>query len=189
MTPHAWHPFDEAGAAGNVAAFTEWLRASGRWTAAEPRALRRWQRRLPEDFAQAVAAFAGLDLACSPAAGLWPMPGRRGAVVLHRAGRRAWSRDAWRAGDPPVPADIRTMLEALAWPDVIAAVAHHLLEAGTRPDDRLLWAGAVTDPLPFAALPFGATIILADPPPADPAAFAAREGASVLRPPRAPAPG
>jgi hypothetical protein len=77
----------------------------------------------------------------------------------------------------------------LRWPALIGAVAHHLLVVGTRPDDRLLWAGAVTDPLPFGALPLGTTLIVADAPPADLAAFAASENAILLRPASGPPPG
>ena len=69
------------------------------------------------------------------------------------------------------------------WPDLLATVVWHLMAAETRPDDRLLWAGDPTDPLPFGALACGATLILTDAPAAALPAIATEETAKLLRPP------
>ncbi|HEY2132143.1 MAG TPA: hypothetical protein VGH36_04085 [Acetobacteraceae bacterium] len=180
MTPHAWHPFDEAEAAGTMAAFAEWLRATGRLKAADPALVAGWPARDNGAFSAAIAAFCGLDPTRTPRQNLLQPTGGREALVLHRAGRHAWSRDQLRCDRPALPADIAATLDALDWQGLVDIVSHHMLVAGTRPDDRLLWAGDPTDPLPYGALLPGATIILARDASAE---LAAAESARLLRPP------
>jgi hypothetical protein len=187
----AWHPYDEAEAAGSKAAFIEWLRAARRLETADPVAIDAWPSRDPAGFASAIADFAGLDASLPPARNLLAPQGPREALVLYRRGigRQSWSRDALRAGVPALPSDIAALLAALDWSELVRIVAYHLLVAGTRPDDRLLWDGGVTDALPYGALLLGATVILADDPSADCATLSGREGARLFRPPPAPEPG
>ncbi|MCW3473631.1 hypothetical protein [Limobrevibacterium gyesilva] len=183
MTPTAWHPFDETAAASTLATFIEWLRASGRLADADPASVDTWRRADPAGFGAAIAAFAGLDPDRSPAANLLRFTGAREALVLHHAGqRRVWSRDALHSGTPPLPACIADRLRALSWPALLDLAAGHLLDANTRPDDRLLWTGGAADPWPFGALIVGATVILAGDSPLDPRALAAAERAMLLRP-------
>jgi hypothetical protein len=190
----AWHPYDEAEAAGTKAAFIEWLRATRRLEAAEPAVIDAWPSRDPTGFASAIADFAGLDPNCPPAQNLFAPQGPREALVLFRPGigqnrRQSWSRDALRTGMPALPADIAALLAKLDWAELVRIAAYHLLDAGTRPDDRLLWGGTVTDALPYGALLLGATVILVDDPFTDRSALGAAEGARLLRPPPAPEPG
>jgi acetoacetyl-CoA synthetase len=187
----AWHPYDEAEAAGTKAAFIEWLRATRRLETADPAAIEAWPSRDPAGFATAIADFAGLDATLPPARNLFAPQGPREALVLYRPGigRQSWSRDALRAGLPALPSDIAALLAGLGWAELVRIVAYHLLVAGTRPDDRLLWGGTVTDALPYGALLLGATVILVDDPSADRSALGTAERARLLRPPPAPEPG
>jgi hypothetical protein len=190
----AWHPYDEAEAAGTKAAFIEWLRATRRLETADPAAIDAWPSRDPAGFATAIADFAEFDTTCPPARNLLAPQGPREALVLYRPGigqngRQSWSRDTLRAGLPALPSDIAALLAGLDWAELVRIAAYHLLVAGTRPDDRLLWDGAMTDALPYGALLLGATVILVDDPSADRSALGAAEGARLLRPPPAPEPG
>jgi hypothetical protein len=142
-----------------MAAFVEWLRATGLLEDARPDRVR-----------------AGLDAALCRFMG-WtagPAPARadgKEALVLHRGGRIAWRYDGlpgWA-------------LERLSGRAALAALRFHLFDAGTRPDDRLLWLGDPQDPLPLGALYLGATVILADPP--DPRLAGIEQARVVRRPP------
>jgi hypothetical protein len=184
MRAKPWFPPDEPTAAGTLTVFVEWLRATARLPDADPDAVRDWMARDDAAFADAIAAFAGLDPAAGNAANRLRYTGPREALVLRRGGlRQSWSRDALWQNLPPLPADLAAALRAGTWQDLIATVAWHLLEAETRPDDRLLWAGDPTDPLAFGALACGAAIILTDAPAGVLPAIATEETARTVRPP------
>jgi hypothetical protein len=184
MSARSWFPPDEPTAASTLTVFVEWLRATARLPDADPDAVTRWMALDDALFAEAIAAFAGLDAAAGNAANRLRYAGPREALVLRRGGsRQSWSRDALRQNRPPPPTDLATTLSGGTWKDLVATVAWHLLEAETRPDDRLLWAGDPTDALPFGALACGATLILTDAPADALPAIATGEKAKLLRPP------
>ena len=184
MGAKSWFPPDEPTTASTLAVFVEWLRATARQRDADPDAVRRWMARGDAQFTAAIAAFAGLDAAAGNAANRLRYAGPRDALVLRRGGtRQSWSRDALRRKPAPLPADLAITLGSGCWKDLVATVAWHLLEAETHPDDRLLWAGDPTDPLPFGALACGATLILTDAPADALPAIATEEKAKILRPP------
>jgi hypothetical protein len=184
MTPSAWHPTDEQEAASTLAVFVEWLRAGGQMPDASPARVAAWRLAEPAAFRHAIAGFAGMNRAGRPRDNLLLATGPRAALVLHRGGvRRQWSRDEWRQRQPALPADIDAMLENLTWPVLLDVAARHLLDAGTRPDDRLLWTGDAADPLPYGALVAGATLVVAEAQRDGGAALATAEGAVIFRPP------
>ncbi len=91
----------------------------------------------------------------------------RGATLAGPLGLRDWARRD--------PAAFRAAFSAFAGiaPDLAASAAGWLLGAGVRPDDRVMWRGAATDPClaGLAAIggtltddPARATIVLAEPP-------------------------
>jgi hypothetical protein len=179
-----WHPHDEATAAGTLTVFVEWLRATARLPGAKPDAVRAWAARDQPAFIAAIAEFAGLDAAAGNAANRLRYSGPREALVLRRGGiRLSWSRDALRQNRPPLPADIAAALQSGTWHDLVASTAWHLLDAGTRPDDRLRWAGTIADAWALGALVCGAAIILTDAPADALPAIAAEERGKILRPP------
>lgn len=172
-----WRPASEAAATGNRGIFIEWLRATGREPEALPEHVAIWQAD-----AGTIAAFAGLRRASSWAGSLRRFRGTREAVVrLQPAARKAWSRDAL-AGSDAAWAEAAGAMAEQPWEVLLRVVASHLLDAETRPDDRLMWAGDPHEVWPWGALAIGATLILGG----DEAA-AAREAAVFRR--LAPAPG
>jgi len=160
MTRDAWHPFDDAEAASNATAYGEWLRASGRYDAARPDQLDDWAVAHPACHAAALADFLGLRRDVSPAANLWRRRGPAEALVVLGEARQAWSWDQLRAGVPPLPEAISGVLEALTWAGLLTIADAHLRRLETRPDERLVWTGVLTDPLPYGALMFGATLVI-----------------------------
>jgi hypothetical protein len=161
MTSGAWHPSDDAEAASNVTAYVEWLRASGRDEAARPDELDAWAARHPASHASALADFLGLRPRIPPAANLWRRRGPADALVLRGELSQAWSWDDLRSGTPPLPDPIGTTLRALTWTDLLAIADRHLRHLETRPDQQLFWTGPITDPTPYGALLFGASLVLA----------------------------
>jgi hypothetical protein len=152
-----WRPASEAEAAGALAAFVEWLRATGALVDAGP-------DRARTGFDAALRRFMGWTDGPAPA-----RADGKEALVLHRGGRTSWRYDGlpgWA-------------LDRLAGADALDLVRFHLFEAETRPDDRVLWLGSPDDPLPLGALYVGATVILAEP--HDPR-LAGPEQARVIRP-------
>jgi len=146
---------DEAEATGNRGVFLEWLRATGREPDATSQHVSTWRAD-----ADAMAAFAGLRRADGWAGNLRRWHGAREAVVrLHPAPRRAWSRDALAGSEAAWAAAAAAMAEQ-PWEVLVRVVASHLLDAETRPDDRLLWGGDPGEPWPWGALAIGATLIL-----------------------------
>jgi hypothetical protein len=168
-----WHPTDEATAAGNLAVFVEWCRATGRQPDASPARVRHWALADPDAFYDAVGEMAGLCRERGVARNLLRNAGADEALVLlARSGRLAWSRDQLRAD---LPSGLAATLQSLRWQDFLAVVADHLLAMQTRPSDRLLWTGNPDDPWPLGALLTGATVILCGDP-----QLAAREGATLV---------
>lgn len=163
----AWRPDGEREAAGNPAAFRLWLAACHGLDLPEPGGLARWAAGQPEAFGAALCAFAGIAPGLGLAAALARAPGR-----LLRCGP---------AGCHPLAP---SGLAADAPPGALAALlADHLLALDLRPDDVLLWPGPPGDPWPLGALFAGATLLLCDTPPPDPAGAAAAHGARLLRRP------
>ena len=151
----AWRPADEAAATGNRAIFMEWLRATGREPDAMPGHVAIWRAD-----ADTMAAFAGLRRASGWAGNLRRFQGTREAVVhLRPEPRRAWSRDALAGSDAAWAAAAGAMAEQ-PWEVLVRVAASHLLDAETRPDDRLMWGGDHHEPWPWGALAVGATLIL-----------------------------
>ncbi len=60
MTTRMWRPADEAEATGNMAAFVEWLRATGRRPGASPEDVRQWWLHDPDALLPAFRDFAEL---------------------------------------------------------------------------------------------------------------------------------
>jgi hypothetical protein len=162
MTGKPWRPADEAEAVGGMAVFVEWLRATGRMPAASPAAVQNLRSTDPPAFRAAVAAFAGLDAAGGVRAALLRHRGPRPALVTEdSAGRtRTWSRDDVQA-DRALPPCVATALAGVTWPELVDLAATHLLDAGTRPGDRVVWTGDPSDPWPYGAWIAGATVVLA----------------------------
>ena len=129
MTVPPWFPSDEAEAVSARTVFIEWLRATGRMADADPATVAAWRKTDAQTFREAFAAFAGID-------------------------PTAPARDALRKA---APEDWRPFVDATAMPEFLDAVAAHLLDAGTRPDDRLVWTGAPAL-WPLAALVIGADV-------------------------------
>ena len=93
---------------------------------------------------------------------------------------RDWAaRDALRQNAPPVPLD----LGAGGWRELVASAAWHLLDENVRPDDRVVWGGAIGDAWALGALICGATLILTDAAGEALAEIAAAEKAKILRRP------
>jgi len=158
--------------AGNTALFLEWLRACRDQTLPGAAALAAWRREAPAAFAAALAEFAGLDPGLGWRANLLCFGGLREALVIRRDGtRRVWTRDDLRAARD-LPAPVASILARTDPEGLLALAASHLLDAETRPDDRLLWTGDAADPWPYGAWLVGATVILGSP--GDAAAEAAR---------------
>jgi hypothetical protein len=140
--------------------FLEWLRACRGLHLPDAGALAAWRRDAPDAFADVLADFAGLDTAAGWRANLlrWTGP-REALVVRHRGACRAWTRDALRAAQD-LPAPVAEILARTDVAGLLALAASHLLDAETRPDDRLLWTGDPADPWPYGAWLVGATVIL-----------------------------
>lgn len=166
MTAPLWRPAEEAAAGGAMAVFVEWLRATERLPAATPAAVAKWQENRPEQFLTAIAAFAGFDPACDVRANLLRHAGDRDALVVHdqSGGGRVWSRDDVRALRD-LPTCVARVVSRLSWRDLLGLAADHLLLAGTRPDDRLVWTGDPAEAWPYGAWTVGAAVVLR---PADP---------------------
>lgn len=147
-----WRPADEAEATSNRGVFIEWLRATGRQPDAGPADVAGWRSDL-----DAMARFSGLRPDAGWAGNLRCNRGGREAVV-HLGPRRAWSRDALL--DDAAWAEAAGAMADQPWETLVRVVASHLLDAETRPDDRLLWGGDPRDPWPWGALAIGATLIL-----------------------------
>ena len=154
MGQKPWRPADEAEATCNRGGFIEWLRATGRAPDAGPDDVATWQADL-----DAMAAFGGLQRADGWAGNLRRHRGRREAVVRLTPARRVWTRDALADSDAAWAAAAGAVAEQ-PWAALVRIVASHLLDAETRPDDRLLWGGDPGDPWPWGALAVGATLIL-----------------------------
>jgi hypothetical protein len=60
MTTRMWRPADEAEATGNMAAFVEWLRATGRRPETSPEEVRHWWSCEPDALLAAFCDFAEL---------------------------------------------------------------------------------------------------------------------------------
>ena len=153
MAEKPWHPTDEAEAVSNRGVFIEWLRATGRQPDAEPCDVPEWRSDI-----DSMVEFIGLNPGAGWAGNLRRSRGGREALV-RLAPRRAWSRDAL-AGDDAAWAQAAGVLAEQPWDTLVRVVASHLLDADTRPDDRLLWGGDPYDPWPWGALAIGATLIL-----------------------------
>ncbi len=154
MGKKPWRPADEAEATSNRGVFIEWLHATGREPEAGPDDVPAWQSDL-----DAMAEFGGLRRNAGWAGNLRRHRGRREAVVRLAPSRRAWSRDALADSDAAWQQAAGTASEQ-PWENLVRIVASHLLDAETRPDDRLLWGGDPCDPWPWGALAIGATLIL-----------------------------
>lgn len=163
MPEPPWRPASEAEAAGAPAVLLEWLRTVHGMALAGPAALAAWRCAEPAAFAAAMSAFACLDATTSVRDALLRGHGDRTALKLvDTAGVcRVWSRAELLLADP-LPPPITHMLAALTQADLPALVASHLLDAGTAPDDRLVWAGDPAEPWPLGAWLVGATVVLAD---------------------------
>ena len=162
VNPKPWRPAAEAEAVATLSVFVEWLRATGPMAQATPARMRDWQAADPDAFLAHVAAFAGLDAARGVRCNLLRHDGTREALVLHDAtgAQRGWSRDDVRQGRD-LPAPVGAALDGMAWRDLLRLAADHLLIAGTRPDDRLVWAGDPAAPWPYGAWIVGAVVVLA----------------------------
>ncbi len=142
--------------------FVEWLRATGRLVQASPERIRDREAADPAAFLADVAAFAGLDPARGVRGALLRHAGSREALVVCDSSgmRRAWSRDAVREGRE-LPPFVAAALDGATWPDFLRVAADHLLRAGTRPDDRLVWTGDPSALWPYGAWIVGASVVLA----------------------------
>jgi hypothetical protein len=107
----AWRPGDEAEATSGTAVFVEWLRATGIRPNTSPDDVRDWQALDRTGFHAALVDFMELDRSKSPAA-------------------------LFGAGMSP---EILAALRDTAWPEFLDAVAFHLLEANTTPDQSVMW--------------------------------------------------
>jgi hypothetical protein len=135
MPVRPWYPSDEQEAASARTVFIEWLRATGRVPDADPATLQAWRASDPVSFRTAFASFAGIDPA-------------------------APARDTLRS---PAPEEYLAALDVAGMAEFLDTVAAHLLDAGTRPDDRLVWAGPPAL-WPLAALAIGAEVTFRPPP-------------------------
>ena len=175
-----WRPADEAAATSNMAAFIEWRRATAAHAPGGPAEIWAWAARAPEEFADALIRFAGLDSAQDYAGALAQAMGRRGAIVLLDPRQRI-DAAALLAGE--VPACIAAMLKTADSAALAQQAADHLLRLELRPDQRVLWPGPPDQCWPLGALLAGGTLLLSDTPPTDPEGLAAAEGAVLLRRP------
>jgi hypothetical protein len=129
MPAAPWFPSDEAEAVSARAVFIEWLRATGRRLHADPADIQAWRKADPTAFRAAFATFAGIDPTAPP-------------------------RDALRR---PAPEEYLAFLDTTRIEDFVDAIAAHLLDANTRPDDQLTWTGSPAL-WPLAALAIGADV-------------------------------
>jgi hypothetical protein len=140
--------------------FIEWLRACRQLRLAGPAALGEWRVRDPAAVAEAVAGFLSLDPRQGWRGNLLRGQGHRAALVLAGGdARRVWSRGELLAGGD-LPASLCAVLTCDDWSGLLALAASHLLDADTRPDDRLLWLGDPADPWPYGAWLVGAAVVL-----------------------------
>ena len=166
MPTAAWHPSDQEMAASGLGTFVEFLRGTGRMPDANPGSALAWAAGRSQNFDAAMGDFMGW-----PPVRIAPFREKREAVVMFRDGQRqSWQYEA-------LPAEIITCLSSA---DPIALAVFHVLHHNTRPDDRLLWLGDPSDPLPLGGLYVGATVILPDCPTDE---LAVAERAVLLRPP------
>jgi len=144
MMPKAiWRPATEAEATSNMAALIEYTRATS-GLSLTPAEILGFQGENPARLRALVADFAGLNPDAPPSAALAP----------HAA----------RLQNPDgSSASIAAMLKTAGWDGLLDSLAHHLLVAELRPDDRLDWPGAIDDPWPLGALLAGATVRLTAP--------------------------
>jgi hypothetical protein len=161
MADPAWRPRSEAEAVGAQAVFLEWLAAVHGIVLAGPAALAGWRRDAPAAFAAAISAFAGLDMQAPVRETLLRgHAGRPALVLIGDDGKPdTWSR-AEALGGKALPDVVANMLAALAPADLPALAASHLLDAGTAPDDCLVWAGDPAEPWPLGAWLVGASVML-----------------------------
>jgi len=124
-----WFPSDEAEAVSARCVLIEWLRATGRRPHTDPADIQAWRKTDPSAFRAAFANFAGIDPTAPP-------------------------RDALRR---PAPDEFLAFLDTTGVADFLDAVAAHLLDANTRPDDQLTWTGPPAL-WPLAALAIGADV-------------------------------
>ena len=175
-------PHRERVATTNAWAFLHWLRISRGIHLTGWAELQHFSAATPDDFADAVASFAGLP---REPLQLARHAGARDALIVRRGptSRLVLSRDALLSPCPDLPDPIAAPL-ARHWPKalLVRPLAELLLFADLRPDDRVLVAGGATWPW-LAALNQGATVILAPPRPL--LAIAAEEAATVLIAPAA----
>ncbi len=158
MPQATWRPASEADAVGGKAVFLEWLASVRRIPLAGPEALAAWRRDAPDDFARAIAAFAGLDEHAGVRAALFSGEHQRVALRAERM---------WKRGEllvaAPLPHRLDLTLAALSPADLPALAAHHLLDAGTAPDDCVPWSGDPADVLPLGAWLIDASVALRPP--------------------------
>jgi hypothetical protein len=162
MPQTTWRPASEAEAVSTPAVFLEWLRAVRGVALDGVAALAAWRREAPAAFDAAMSDFVGLPCDAGVCAALLRGLGPRTALVLFEAGgdSQNLTRAELLASDT-LPEPVEKMLAALTPADLPALAASHLLDADTRPDTRLLWAGDPADPWPLGAWLVGAALLLA----------------------------
>jgi hypothetical protein len=162
-----------------MTAFILWLGACRGVAADGPGWVESWAEAAPEAFSEAIRGFAGI---ASGAGYAQALAGSGGRIVLISAAGRL-ERPAAALDSENMPSCIAAMLAAGRSEMLARQAAEHLLRLDIRPDERVLWPGGQEDPWPLGALLAGATLVLCEPPPYDPQAVAAAEGARVIRPP------
>jgi hypothetical protein len=184
MNPPRWFPASEADATTNLAYLVEWLRATRGWENASPDLVRTWQQTDPSTFRAAVGAFAGLRPELGWQGNLLHGDGQEALVLWRNGQRTAWSRAALRATSAHcLPPALAARLAAATWPELLALAAATLIDADTRPADRLLWQGDPADPWSLGGLLAGATVILPLDAAPDYAGLAIAERAGLVRRP------